>query len=263
MRGHNRPRRAFEPAHRCIAVDADDQLVTFAACVVKQCDVSNVQQVEAAVGENRALSLPSPLFHAGAKPLQRHSFKFRSDVESFHGRLGDECLNASWFRTLNDVRRTLDNYWQEYNCDRPHSSLAYRTPAEFRIVLGYGDVESKERFPHLHRPDYDGGEIYSPTDLNRETPVIAGEERGRSLRLDDSVDRQIMWDELESEQFLTHEEAHIRYEARRLALAQRGLKNVPNMPLIGSLFLLACPWCSSSSQPRWHRGQLSDGSLDD
>jgi hypothetical protein len=24
-------------------------------------------------------------------------------VESFHGRLRDECLNASWFRTLNDV----------------------------------------------------------------------------------------------------------------------------------------------------------------
>ena len=44
-------------------------------------------------------------------------------VESFHGRLRDECLNASWFRTLNDVRRTLDNWRQEYNCERPHSSL--------------------------------------------------------------------------------------------------------------------------------------------
>ena len=94
-------------------------------------------------------------------------------VESFHGRLRDECLNVSWFRTLNDVRRTLDNYRQEYNCERPHSSLAYRTPAEFRQTLGYGDVESKERFPHLHSPDYDG-EIYSPTNLNRETPAMAG-----------------------------------------------------------------------------------------
>jgi putative transposase len=94
-------------------------------------------------------------------------------VESFHGRLRDECLNVSWFRTLNDVRRTLDSYRQEYNCERPHSSLAYRTPAEFRSALGYGDVESKERFPHLHSPDYDG-EIYSPTNLNRETPVMAG-----------------------------------------------------------------------------------------
>ena len=30
-------------------------------------------------------------------------------VESFHGRMRDECFNANWFRTLNDVRRTLDN----------------------------------------------------------------------------------------------------------------------------------------------------------
>jgi putative transposase len=95
-------------------------------------------------------------------------------VESFHGRLRDECLNVSWFRTLNDVRRTLDNYREEYNCERPHSSLAYRTPAEFRRALGYGAVESKERFPQLHSPDYHGGEIYSPTNLNRETPLIAG-----------------------------------------------------------------------------------------
>ena len=36
-------------------------------------------------------------------------------VESFHGRLRDECLNANWFRTLNDVRKTLDNWRQEYN----------------------------------------------------------------------------------------------------------------------------------------------------
>jgi putative transposase len=86
-------------------------------------------------------------------------------VESFHGRLRDECLNASWFRTLNDVRRTLDDYRQEYNCERSHSSLAYRAPVEFKLTLGYGGVESKERFPLLHTPDYDGGEIYSPSNL--------------------------------------------------------------------------------------------------
>jgi putative transposase len=95
-------------------------------------------------------------------------------VESFHGRLRDECLNASWFRTLNDVRRTLDNWRREYNYERPHSSLAYRTPAEFSSAVGYGDVENKQRFPHPHSPDYDGGEIYSPSNLNRETPAITG-----------------------------------------------------------------------------------------
>ncbi len=51
-------------------------------------------------------------------------------VESFHGRLRDECLNASWFRTLNDVRSTLASWRREYNEERPHSSLNYRTPEE-------------------------------------------------------------------------------------------------------------------------------------
>jgi putative transposase len=53
-------------------------------------------------------------------------------VESFHGRLRDECLNAHWFRTLHHVRSTLATWREEYNCERPHSSLAYRTPQEFR-----------------------------------------------------------------------------------------------------------------------------------
>jgi putative transposase len=56
-------------------------------------------------------------------------------VESFHGRLRDECLNAHWFRTLHDVRSTLATWREEYNCERPHSSLDYRTPQEFRQTL--------------------------------------------------------------------------------------------------------------------------------
>ena len=92
-------------------------------------------------------------------------------VESFHGRLRDECLNANWFRTMNDVRRTLDSWRQEYNYERPHSALAYRTPAEFRRILGHGDVESKQRFPHPHSPDYDGRDILAP---KQETLVMAG-----------------------------------------------------------------------------------------
>ena len=71
-------------------------------------------------------------------------------IESFHGGLRDECLNASWFCTLNDVRSTLETWSQNYNWQRSHSSLAYRTPAEFGRIAGYENVESKERFPHFH-----------------------------------------------------------------------------------------------------------------
>jgi putative transposase len=95
-------------------------------------------------------------------------------VESFHGRLRDECLNLTWLSTSNDARRTLDNNRQEFNCEWLHSLLAYRTPAEFRRTLGHGDVEGIQRFPHSHRPDYDSSEIYSPSNLNRETPAMIG-----------------------------------------------------------------------------------------
>jgi hypothetical protein len=99
-------------------------------------------------------------------------------VESFHGRLRDECLNASWFRTLGDVREKLADWQQEYNHERPHSSLDYRTPAEFRATLnlqtGYGDVESKVRFPHPHSPD-DGCEMrISKQNQTQKTPVMNG-----------------------------------------------------------------------------------------
>jgi putative transposase len=94
-------------------------------------------------------------------------------VESFHGRLRDECLNASWFRTLNDVRTTLETWRQEYNWERPHSSLAYRTPAEFASIAGYGNVESKEHFPHFHSKS-SGYEIISKPKPKPESPVMNG-----------------------------------------------------------------------------------------
>jgi putative transposase len=56
-------------------------------------------------------------------------------VEGFHGRLRDECLNASWFCTLHDVRCTLAAWRDEYNCGRPQSSLDYRIPQEFKLAL--------------------------------------------------------------------------------------------------------------------------------
>jgi len=100
------------------------------------------------------------------KPMQN------GHVESFHGRLRDECLNASWFRTLNDVRCTLAAWREDYNCERPHSSLDYRTPQQFRQQLGYADVESKDRFPHPH--SLRGDENISTPKPHWETPVING-----------------------------------------------------------------------------------------
>jgi putative transposase len=52
-------------------------------------------------------------------------------VESFNGRLRDECLNANWFTSLRDARRKIENWRQDYNQQRPHSSLDYLAPAEY------------------------------------------------------------------------------------------------------------------------------------
>ena len=57
-------------------------------------------------------------------------------VESFHGKLRDECLNASWFQNLFDARRKIAAWREEYNEARPHSSLGYRTPAAFARAIG-------------------------------------------------------------------------------------------------------------------------------
>jgi putative transposase len=56
-------------------------------------------------------------------------------VESFNGRLRDECLNANWFRNLMDARAKITAWRDEYNGERPHSSLGYRTPNEFAAIL--------------------------------------------------------------------------------------------------------------------------------
>jgi putative transposase len=57
--------------------------------------------------------------------------KQNGHVESFQGRLRDECLNVNWFRNLWDARRKITLWRLDYNAARPHSSLAYRTPSEF------------------------------------------------------------------------------------------------------------------------------------
>ena len=52
-------------------------------------------------------------------------------MESFNGKLRDECLNVNWLWNLFDARRKISAWKMEYNSRRPHSSLGYLTPDEF------------------------------------------------------------------------------------------------------------------------------------
>ena len=52
-------------------------------------------------------------------------------IESFNGRLRDECLSTSWFLDLADARAQIEAWRCDYNEARPHSGLAGVTPSRF------------------------------------------------------------------------------------------------------------------------------------
>ena len=52
-------------------------------------------------------------------------------IESFNGRLRDECLNSNIFYTLTDAKEIIERWREDYNNWRPHSSLGNKTPREY------------------------------------------------------------------------------------------------------------------------------------
>jgi putative transposase len=52
-------------------------------------------------------------------------------TESLNDKIRDECLNEHWFGSLAEARKIIENWRQDYNHVRPHSSLGYLTPMEF------------------------------------------------------------------------------------------------------------------------------------
>jgi putative transposase len=62
---------------------------------------------------------------APGKPMQN------GFVESFNGKLRDECLNETLFANLSEVREIIEAWRIDYNTNRPHTSLNGLTPTEF------------------------------------------------------------------------------------------------------------------------------------
>ena len=61
-------------------------------------------------------------------------------IESFNGRLRDECLNLHWFRSLADARQIVEEWRLDYNQSRPHSSLRGLTPEEYRLGITHAEA---------------------------------------------------------------------------------------------------------------------------
>jgi len=82
--------------------------------------------------------------------------------ESFHSRFRDECLNAELFANVQEAKVVIEQWRRDYNQERPHSSLGYMTPAEFKAAwkaangngqrLGLSAVW-KAGLPHCGPPD--------------------------------------------------------------------------------------------------------------
>ena len=99
---------------------------------------------------------------APGKP-QQNGFK-----ESFNGRLRDELLNETLFRSLPHARLVLDAWRRDYNETRPHSKLGWLTPEAFaRALTG-----------HIGRP---AARVDGCADRPLATPVNHGSDQPRTL----------------------------------------------------------------------------------
>lgn len=63
-------------------------------------------------------------------------------VESFNGKFRDECLNMNWFYNLNEAKQIIREWREDYNHNRPHSSLGYLSPMDYK----------RQFFSHENRP---------------------------------------------------------------------------------------------------------------
>ena len=69
-------------------------------------------------------------------------------AESYHARLRDEVLNRTEFATLAEARALLSAWREQYNHERPHSALDYKTPAAFAATWTADRAEDRRDARH-------------------------------------------------------------------------------------------------------------------
>jgi transposase InsO family protein len=95
---------------------------------------------------------------APGKPMQN------GYVESFNGRMRDELLNETLFMSLAHAKVEIAAWVEDYNRERPHSSLGYVTPAAFAAELD-------KQWPASLRPTGSAKQPIASTALMRKTTV--------------------------------------------------------------------------------------------
>ena len=73
--------------------------------------------------------------------------------ESFNGKFRDECLSVEWFRTRREAQVIIEAWRKHYNAVRPHSSIDYLTPHEFKHTIALFRPFYPEPFPRIDWPE--------------------------------------------------------------------------------------------------------------
>ncbi|MCZ8275016.1 MAG: transposase, partial [Microcystis sp. LE19-4.1E] len=77
-------------------------------------------------------TIKSPVHdHAGELLISKSATVELIEPSSFNGKMRDELLNETLFFTLDQAREAVAAWAEDYNTERPHSSLAYETPAAY------------------------------------------------------------------------------------------------------------------------------------
>ena len=84
--------------------------------------------------------------------------------ESFNSKLRDECLNMEDFTSRAEARVIIEAWRREYNASRPHSSLGYLTPKEFRAAIDVAQMVGA--LPPNH------ASVVFPQDFTQEAPPV-------------------------------------------------------------------------------------------
>ena len=147
-------------------------------------------------------------------------------VESFNGRLRDECLNEHWFTSLAHARAVIEAWRREYNEERPKKSLGGLTPAQYAKQLAIKAVtmpEDSKATPLLKAGGRRGGSIRSmaktlgraPSTISRELRRNGGQRGYRA-----SEAEQAAWDRARRPKIcrLARNRALARIVARKLQL---------------------------------------------
>lgn len=103
-------------------------------------------------------------------------------AESFNSKLRDECLNTEAFSSLAEAKVVIETWRHRYNEERPHSSLGYLTPTEFRCTIELAQLGISATTPGALPPD--------PRDLSLWAPPVESKtniEKARAFPLANTV----------------------------------------------------------------------------